>query len=221
VIGTLGSSRSSWGSDLIAACWGLWGLVWLAGAVYGARHSPAVARRGLPSTMWLGVIVVAWLVLRALPAGDWSALTVHAGWLRALGAVVLVGSTAFTLWARVVLGRMWSSAAVIRDAHELRTTGPYAVTRHPIYTGMLGMLLGSVVVAGLGRWTAVFLLGAVLVLVKARAEERLLADAFGARYAAYRVHTAMLVPGVRLGRRRRKGHSGAGDGAGDRPGSSS
>ena len=196
MIGALVSARSSWGSSLIAACWALWAVVWVGGALYGARRAPAVARRGLPSTMWLGVIVVGWLLLRALPATEWTFPTVRTVWLRALGAVVLVGATAFTLWARVALGRMWSSAAVIRDAHELRTTGPYAVTRHPIYTGMLGMLLGSVVVAGLGRWICVFLLGVVLVLIKARAEERLLAEAFGAEYAAYRTRTPQLVPGL-------------------------
>ena len=201
MIGALVSARSSWGADLIAACWTLWAIVWVGGALYGARRAPAVARRGLPTTMWLGAVVVAWLVLRALPGADWRAVSVQALWLRALGAVVLVGATAFTLWARVALGRMWSSAAVICDAHELRTTGPYAVTRHPIYTGMLGMLLGSVGVAGLGRWVAVFALAVVLVVIKAGAEERLLAETFGAEYAAYRARTPWLVPGVRRPRR--------------------
>jgi protein-S-isoprenylcysteine O-methyltransferase Ste14 len=37
----------------------------------------------------------------------------------------------------------------------LRTEGPYAVTRHPIYTGILGMLVGTALLSGLGYWAAV------------------------------------------------------------------
>ncbi len=62
------------------------------------------------------------------------------------------------------------------------------------------MLLGSVLVAGLGR--AGFLLGVALVVVKARAEERLLAGTFGADCAAYCARTPQFVPGLRRSRRR-------------------
>ena len=46
---------------------------------------------------------------------------------------ILVGSTVFTLWARWTLGKMWSSVPAVREKHELRTEGPYRVTRHPAY----------------------------------------------------------------------------------------
>jgi protein-S-isoprenylcysteine O-methyltransferase Ste14 len=43
---------------------------------------------------------------------------------------------------------MWSAAPAVKEGHQLRTTGPYAVTRHPIYTGIPGMMLGSGLLAG-------------------------------------------------------------------------
>ena len=72
-------------------------------------------------------------------------------WARLLGLALLLAATGLTLWARLVLGTMWSAAPAVKAEHQLRTTGPYAVTRHPIYTGLLGMMLGSGLLAG-GRW---------------------------------------------------------------------
>src|SRR5207249_1763665 len=62
-------------------------------------------------------------------------ITVHAVWAGVLGLVVLVASTVFALWARLCLGTMWSWEPMVKGGHQLRTRGPYALTRHPIYTG--------------------------------------------------------------------------------------
>jgi protein-S-isoprenylcysteine O-methyltransferase Ste14 len=68
---------------------------------------------------------------------------VHAPGIRFLGLAILLAATALTLWARLALGAMWTAAPTVKQEHQLRTSGPYAITRHPIYTGLLGMLLGS------------------------------------------------------------------------------
>jgi protein-S-isoprenylcysteine O-methyltransferase Ste14 len=184
----------------IGVCWGLFGLVWVAGAAYNARRAPAVRQRSTPAYAWLvGAIgaVGAWVILRAVPKADWRSLSVQAAWLQAIGLPILLAATAFTLWARVVLGTMWTSSAAAKDAHVLRTEGPYAVTRHPIYTGILGMLLGTALASGLGRWLAVLLLGVVWVEVKIQAEERLLTKVFGEEYERYRRQVPQLIPGLR------------------------
>ncbi|MGI9088170.1 MAG: methyltransferase family protein [Chthoniobacterales bacterium] len=46
------------------------------------------------------------------------------------------------------LGKNWSLAARVTTDHELIETGPYARVRHPIYTGMLGMLIADGLVFG-------------------------------------------------------------------------
>ena len=78
-------------------------------------------------------------------------LVVDAAWVRFLGLAVLIASTAFALWARFSLGTSWSIAPEVGGDRRLRTQGPYAVTRHPIYTGLLGMILGTALLAGLGQ----------------------------------------------------------------------
>ena len=85
------------------------------------------------------VVVINFAVRKA----QWCSLTFDAPPVRILGRVILLAATVFTIWARLVLGVMWSGAPAVKQDHQLRTNGPYSVTRHPIYTGMLGMFLGS------------------------------------------------------------------------------
>src|SRR5437762_11835019 len=78
---------------------------------------------------------------------------------------------AYTWWARLHLGRFWSGAVTLKADHVLVRDGPYAWTRHPIYTGLLLAFVGT----ALQRDTLGALLGLALlvagVLVKARQEE--------------------------------------------------
>ena len=91
---------------------------------------------------------------------------------------------------------MWSSTVVAKEAHELRTDGPYAITRHPIYSGMLAMLAGSALLGGLGRWAPALVVGIVVVVVKAHLEERLMDETFPAEYERYRRQVPQLIPGL-------------------------
>src|SRR5205807_7719038 len=92
---------------------------------------------------------------------------------------------AFTIWARVVIAGSWSANVTIKEGHELTTTGPYRLVRHPIYTGLLFALVGTAI--GLGTFGALvalplFVLG---LWMKLRIEERFLREQFGAQYDAY------------------------------------
>ena len=111
-------------------------------------------------------------------------------------------STAFTIWARVSLGLMWSASPnVLQADHELRTDGPYSITRHPIYTGLFGMLLGSVLLNGLGSSLALLVVGVVVLASRIPIEERLMSKTFPDEYDRYRERVPRLVPGLQLLRR--------------------
>src|SRR5262250_3387172 len=131
------------------ACWGIVIVTWIAGALYWAGHSQR-RRQGPRRALWaIGLVGGAILVSRlAWQEVGWP--TDHSRWIELPGLVLLVVSTAFTIWARLRLGRMWSASPnVLQAHHELRTDGPYAITRHPIYTGLLGMVVGTVLLNGL------------------------------------------------------------------------
>ncbi len=189
---------------VVAACWALVVVVWIAGAVYNARRGPDVERRSRANSLWLIAAALVWITFRWVPSHDWNAVSTHAKAVAIAGLVLLVVFTLFTVWARVALGTMWSTQALTKSRHELRTDGPYAITRHPIYTGLVGMLLGTALAVGLGVWTMLFVLGLFVAELKIHAEERLLGDVFPTAYADYRRKVPQLVPGLRLGRGRHR-----------------
>ena len=188
--------------DLLASislvtCWGAFGLAWLAGAIFYDSRAPATrARSRFGSTVLIGVVIVTALSI-ALPRADWRSLAVHTTWARVTGLVLLLAATVLTVWARVALGTMWSAAPTVKQEHQLRTTGPYAITRHPIYTGMLGMLLGSLLLSG-GRWVIAFPVYLVLLELKIRVEEKLMLAEFPDAYPRYRQQLPQLIPGLRV-----------------------
>jgi protein-S-isoprenylcysteine O-methyltransferase Ste14 len=100
---------------------------------------------------------------------------------------------AFAWWARIELGRLWSSGVERMAEHRVVDTGPYAFVRHPIYTGLIA---GAVAMATLQAkpWA---IAGAVLFslgfTLKARVEERFLEKEIGG-YDAYRRRVAMILP---------------------------
>ena len=92
------------------------------------------------------------------------------------------------LWfvARWQLGDAFSVTA---QAHQLVTQGLYSKIRHPIY--MFGTLAFLFVVLALQGWPAL-VVWAIVILIqvgRVRREERVLEEAFGAEYTAYRSRT--------------------------------
>jgi len=111
-----------------------------------------------------------------------------------LGAAVTVGGLLFAVWARVHLGRNWSRSVTIKQDHELITSGPYSVVRHPIYTGILAGFVGMAIAIGQVRGLIVLALIFFAFWLKFRMEEQWMRSQFGETYAAYSSHTAALVP---------------------------
>jgi protein-S-isoprenylcysteine O-methyltransferase Ste14 len=202
----------------IAVCVGVVVVVWVAGALYNAFRSPPSASHaprerprsqpGLTAGDGALIGVAAVCVVSAIAGRRYfDDLTVGVLSVRVFGLAVLVASTVLTLWARFSLGTMWSLAPKVKADHQLRTRGPYAVTRHPIYTGILGMLLGATLLNGIGQWIVLFPVGLIVFEVKIRMEERLMVATFPAEYPRYRRRVPQLVPGLYVMRKRQSASS--------------
>jgi protein-S-isoprenylcysteine O-methyltransferase Ste14 len=103
---------------------------------------------------------------------------------------------ALAIWARRVLGRNWSGEITIKEDHQLVRSGPYAKVRHPIYTALLLMYVGTTIVSGQIHALLGLLVAIIAYLRKTRMEETNLVNAFGARYYEYRKETWAIVPGL-------------------------
>ena len=111
-----------------------------------------------------------------------------------LGAAVTIAGLLFAVWAREHLGRNWSRSVTIKQGHELITSGPYAVVRHPIYTGILTGFLGMAIAVSQVRGFVAFALVFLALWLKLRMEEEWMRSQFGETYTNYARQTAALVP---------------------------
>ena len=156
------------------------------------RLEPAASRILRVSIFLIAIVLLSttriplpWLYLQLWPQGLWPF------WL---GAAITVAGLLFAVWARVHLGRNWSRSVTIKQGHELITSGPYALVRHPIYTGILTGFLGMAIAISQVRGFVVFVLILLAFWIKLRMEEQWMRSQFGETYAAYAHQTAALVP---------------------------
>lgn len=114
---------------------------------------------------------------------------------RLVGALVIAAGAALMSWSLVYF-QSWRFQAKLDAGHQLATGGPFQFLRHPIYMGLNLFALGTAVWVPTPIVWAGFVLMAVGSDLRARAEETLLARAFGELYVAYRARTARFVPGI-------------------------
>jgi protein-S-isoprenylcysteine O-methyltransferase Ste14 len=188
----------SFEAALISAIWLVWVLSWSVFAI-GAKPSQRIESAGsrLLHTVPLW-IACALMLSRSLPVHWLYGRFVPATRIvYATGLVLLACGIAFTLWARVHLGRNWSGIVTVKEGHELIRSGPYRVVRHPIYSGLLLAVLGTAI--AIGEWRGLVALAFVLAafLRKIRLEERWMREAFGEAYVSYCRDVPALVPGIR------------------------
>jgi protein-S-isoprenylcysteine O-methyltransferase Ste14 len=118
-------------------------------------------------------------------------------WVCAIGSVLYFPGMALALWGRVALGRNYFAASVLGvrlfEDHQLVTTGPFSIVRHPMYLGLMTAALGSMLIYL--TWTTVFFaVLAPFLLLRARVEERILAIEFGEVWDQYTRRVPMLIP---------------------------
>jgi protein-S-isoprenylcysteine O-methyltransferase Ste14 len=179
----------------IVDLWIAFALSWIVASLWANRTEKtagACAEAPYRITLFAGT------VLFLIPAHSYH------GWMRlwqvsAREAWVCVGlmmaGFAFSWWARIHLGRLWSGQVTKKSDHRIVESGPYALVRHPIYTGLLVAILATMVAKGTLPGIAGAALIAAGIYMKARLEERFLRAELGeAAYEAYSRRVPMLIP---------------------------
>ena len=141
---------------------------------------------------------LAWTIARKpftpfLPI-DWRAQYIVA----AMIVLLVLASLIFVAAAVRTLGKQWSLQARVLERHELIRRGPYGIVRHPIYTGMFGMLIASSL--AYGHWLGLVIASVVYylgTLIRIPSEEKLLREQFGSEYDEYTRQVPAFIP-IRL-----------------------
>jgi protein-S-isoprenylcysteine O-methyltransferase Ste14 len=175
-------------------------ILWVVFSAYwtfaSRNSSPTKSSESKPSTALHQILLNAALLLLFVPVPGMTGwfLPRRFHFLVAIGAIVQTGFLLLAVWARRHLGRNWSAEVRIAVDHQLVRTGPYRFLRHPIYTAMLGMSLGTAIASS--QYHA--LLGLAILmsayLRKTRLEDQILGQTFGVEYDGYRHDTWALVP---------------------------
>lgn len=140
-------------------------------------------------------LVAAWALLRWGAHADRALAPADAlGWARPLGLALTVAGLGLGTWAKIRLGRWFSGTFGVKPGHELVTDGPYAVTRHPLYTGIVTAFAGSALV-----WNSLLTMALAVVVilplwVHTVIEERIFVAHFGDAYRRYRLRVPRLIP---------------------------
>jgi protein-S-isoprenylcysteine O-methyltransferase Ste14 len=144
----------------------------------------------------LGYFASIILYMLDVPWISWSRLAMPP-WLRWLGAIGAASSIPLVAWIHRALGRQYSAELAIQRDHALVTTGPYARTRHPMYTA-LNMFSFSMAIMTSNLLVLFF---AVLVMLPfpwiAREEENMLLETFGEDYREYMRRTGRFFPTIK------------------------
>lgn len=175
-------------------------LLWVAFSIYwtiaSKNSAGSVSSESKASTVFHQVVLNAALLLLFIPVPGLS------GWflprrlhlLVAVGAIVQIAFFLLAVSARRHLGRNWSAEVRIGEGHELVCTGPYRFMRHPIYTAMLGMFVGTAIASSQYHALLAVAILAIAYLRKTRLEENIMSETFGAEWEVYRQDTWRLIP---------------------------
>ncbi|MDR3643089.1 MAG: isoprenylcysteine carboxylmethyltransferase family protein [Candidatus Doudnabacteria bacterium] len=185
---------------IVSLSWAAFILFWVISA-FGAKRD--LGRSPWRRLAWLRIVIVAVILTVIWKKEPLGALAQHWGIsqavpantaLAAIGTVLCLLGVAFAIWARVHLGRNWSAAPALKEDHELITSGPYSLVRHPIYTGIIAAALGTAFVIPV--WAALFIVISGIFIWRVRVEESLMTKQFPNQYPDYKKRTWALIPYV-------------------------
>ena len=175
---------------------GLW-IIWVIPFFVYRPKSKQVAVKKAPKARW-GILLQT--------IGFWSVfIPARTIWMEPMQLWPTVGATIFGALGIALagfgvrhLGNQWRIDAGLNADHQMITTGPYSIVRHPIYASMLAMFLMSALQIGrLPFWPVGLLIFVVGVEIRIQAEDALLLSRFGTTFTAWKVRVPAYIPLLR------------------------
>jgi protein-S-isoprenylcysteine O-methyltransferase Ste14 len=178
--------------------WLLW-LGWAAYWLVAARHSAANRRvESWRTGFSYRIPLLFGIVLLASPRRSPTSVVYHlwpsTALTMAVGILLIATGLGIAVWARHYLGKYWSGRITLKVDHRLIQSGPYGWVRHPIYSGLLLALLGTVITIGTLQSCVGVAIIFVAVVRKMALEEQWMAAQFGNEYEVYRRRVNALIP---------------------------
>ena len=176
------------------------GAIWVGFQVFWARETRRVApverQESTRSSARHRILREVAFVLLFLPIPGLNGLILPGNLTTPVGLAVQIAGALIYLRAKRELGAAWSSTVSIKLDHKLVRTGPYRWVRHPLYSAMILMSLGTAIVCNQVHAAIALVMMIVAYAIKIQTEEHWMRDQFGADWDDYRRDTRALIPGV-------------------------
>jgi protein-S-isoprenylcysteine O-methyltransferase Ste14 len=173
--------------------WLAWVFYWVVSSqfVLKTKKNEGIARLQHTIPTMIGIVTI--FNEGRVPELSWGPLydCLFLSWL---GVPLTIAGHAFSIWARIHIGKYWSGTVALKKDHKIVDTGPYHLVRHPIYTGLLTSALGSAMAAGTIEAFAGLAVMIVGYIIKWKREEKIMLSEFGPAYADYTKRTKVIVP---------------------------
>jgi protein-S-isoprenylcysteine O-methyltransferase Ste14 len=127
-------------------------------------------------TLWLEPQRSIWLLDRRDPGAA----------IRILGMAMVLAGSLIALYAQHYMGKSWRIGAAEGHLGAIVDTGPFGLSRNPVFVGQMLLFAGLVLVFPSVLQLAVALALTVAVILQVKIEERVLAKELGPAYDAYR-----------------------------------
>ena len=177
---------------------GLW-LAWLGFWIFksfGNKRTIYSQGRGM-RLIYVAVVAAAWFAAENHGLIPRVRLFYENIFTQAGGILICAAGIALAIWARVILGTNWSGIVTLKENHELIQSGPYRFVRHPIYSGILLGIFGSMFALEPFFGGIVIMAIAVFTLrIKSLLEERIMLSTFPDQYPGYMRRVSALIPRV-------------------------
>jgi protein-S-isoprenylcysteine O-methyltransferase Ste14 len=174
---------------IVRALWILL-VIYLTISAIGVKHEPETH---LGQSVGLTVAVAAAFILPHLRIFSFVNFAPVSAAPSIFGISLVILGDAVLISARQRLGRNWSQTVAAKEDHELVTSGPYAVVRHPMYSGGLVATIGSAITAG-GAFVFLLIILGALFIWRTGAEDELMKQQFPEGFPEYKKRTKKLIP---------------------------
>lgn len=146
-------------------------------------NQPQLSVIAPPPVLYLGTFLLGFAIHAVSPA--WIFPTTHLPVI--LGGALFALSGVFARWAFLTMRRLGTAASPKKPSEVLATSGPFHLSRNPIYVAMTGLYLGLVFLVN-SLWTLILLAPLLLFMYWGviRREEHYLSEKFGETYTVYK-----------------------------------